>query len=103
MYAEKTLIDGELVEIRFSRHAEERAVERGVHLGQIEDLIVINFDKLMDSKLGEEIRLSCHETGVVAPVSIDVIETFDDWLVTITVHTTWINNKLIKKENIKWK
>ena len=102
MYTEKMLIDGELVEIRFSRHSEERAVERGVLLGQIEDLIIIEFDILMDSKLGEEIRLSCHETGIVAPVSIDVIETFDDWLITITVHTTWINEKLIKKENVKW-
>lgn len=96
------LIDGELIEIRFSRHSEERAVERGAHLGQIEDLIVINFDILMDSKLGEEIRLTCSKTGIVAPVSIDVIETFDDWLVTITVHTVWINEKLIKKENAKW-
>ena len=102
MHTEKMLIDGELIEIRFSRHSEERSVERGVHLGQIEDLIVINFDILMDSKLGEEIRLTCSQTGVVAPVSIDVIETFDDWLVTITVHTTWINEKLIKKENVIW-
>lgn len=89
MLKEQLLVMEERVEVRVSVHAEERAKERGVFVGSILDLVEQNFEELLDLRVGEEVRLYGERSGVVAPVSIDVIEDLGDWVYVVNVHTVW--------------
>lgn len=95
MDRERVLIDGDWLEIRQTSHYQERMVERGILPGTVEDMVLENYDQLLDLKLNEELKLVCQKTGVVAPITIDVVEDLGEWITVVYVKTVWVNEKLI--------